>query len=414
MFIKKLNKISAIFVIALLAITACDQPTNTQKDKKKTRDNSKIQQLIEQQGQPIDGQFIVITDDSQKQGKEVAKKRAAKINTLMKKHGLNKDVVKHRYTHAIGGFSAQLSNKQLSDLRNDKAVDHVEQDKVVMLSPPQTKKYDPWWCYYYGIYCDDDGGGSSQETPYGIDRVGGSVDGSGLRAWVVDTGVDLDHDDLNVNTQLSETFVSGTYSADDGNGHGTHVAGTIAAKDNDIDVVGVAAGAEIVAVRVLGSDGKGSNSGVISGIDYVANNAAAGDVANMSLGGGVSSAIDNAVSNAANKGIYFAVAAGNDSQNANNSSPARVNNQNVWTISAIDSNDSFASFSNYGNPPVDYAAPGVDVKSLWKNNGTNTISGTSMATPHAAGVLLVTGSNVTTNGYASGDPDGDADPIIHE
>lgn len=202
-------------------------------------------------------------------------------------------------------------------------------------------------------------------------------------------------------------------SADDGNGHGTHVSGSIAAVDNDIDVVGVAAGASVVGVKVLNSAGSGTNSGVIDGIDYVAANASGGDVANMSLGGGTSQALDDAVRNAADQGIYFAVAAGNDSDDANNYSPARVEYNNVWTISAIDENDSFASFSNYGNPPIEYAAPGVDVESLWRDNGVNTISGTSMASPHAAGVLLVTCGNPTADGTASGDPDGNADPIIH-
>jgi subtilisin family serine protease len=131
----------------------------------------------------------------------------------------------------------------------------------------------------------------------------------------------------------------------------------------------------------------------------------------MSLGGGTSQAVDDAVRNAADNGIMFALAAGNDGADANNSSPARVEYNNVWTVSAIDSNDNFASFSNYGNPPIEYAAPGVDVESLWKDGGVNTISGTSMATPHVAGVLLVTGGNPASDGTANGDPDGTPDPI---
>ncbi|MDX1604089.1 MAG: S8 family serine peptidase, partial [Salinimicrobium sediminis] len=125
--------------------------------------------------------------------------------------------------------------------------------------------------------------------------------------------------------------------------------------------------------------------------------------------GPTSQALDDAVKAAAGKGIKFALAAGNESTDANNSSPARVNGTNIYTISAVDINDRFASFSNYGNPPVDFAAPGVSIKSTWKGGGYNTISGTSMASPHVAGILLL--GNVSSGGSASGDPDGNADAI---
>jgi subtilisin family serine protease len=164
-------------------------------------------------------------------------------------------------------------------------------------------------------------------------------------------------------------------------------------------------------VKVLDRRGSGSYSGVIAGVDYVAANASPGDAANMSLGGPVSTALDQAVLNAASKGIKFAIAAGNESQDANNSSPARVNHQNVFTISAIDQNDVFASFSNYGNPPVDYAAPGVSIFSLYKGGGTTTMSGTSMASPHVCGLLLM--GSIHSDGFAVGDPDGNPDPIAH-
>lgn len=408
MFNRLTHNVIAIFVVALLVITGCDQPTNVENEQK-TPTNEKLEQIKNMQGQPIDGQYIVVFDTEATKSKVVAKQRSEKINTLITKHGIKKDAVKSRYENAIGGFAVKLSDKQLNSLRQDENVEYIEQDRIVMLSPPEAT--DSFWCIYFGIGCDS-GGGGPQVTPYGIDRVGGAVDGSGLTAWVIDTGVDLDHDDLNVDTQRSTSFVSIEPSADDGNGHGTHVAGTIAAIDNDIDVVGVAAGATVVAVKVLNSAGSGTTSGVIDGIDYVAANAAPGDVANMSLGGGTSTALDDAVRNAADQGIYFALAAGNDSDHANNSSPARVEYNNVWTISAIDSNDNFASFSNYGNPPIEYAAPGVDVESLWKDNGVNTISGTSMASPHAAGVLLITGGNPSSDGTANSDPDGNPDPII--
>ena len=134
-----------------------------------------------------------------------------------------------------------------------------------------------------------------------------------------------------------------------------------------------------------------------------------GDVANMSLGGGVSTALDTAVVNAAGSGVRFALAAGNESDNANNHSPARANGPNVYTVSAFAVGDIWASYSNFGNPPIDYAEPGSSIKSTWLNGGYATISGTSMATPHLAGLLLA--GAVRSGGVVSGDPDGNPDVI---
>ena len=202
----------------------------------------------------------------------------------------------------------------------------------------------------------------------------------------------------------------GSSGLQDDNGHGTHVAGTIAAKNNSIGVVGVAAGATVVSCRVFAGR-SGSNAGVIAAVDYVRANAFANDVANMSLGGGASSALDNAIRSAANGGVYFALAAGNEAQNANNVSPARTNGNRILTISAMDVNSRFASFSNFANPPIDYCAPGVDIESTWTGGGYRSISGTSMATPHVAGILLINNGTVNTQGNVLNDPDGNADRI---
>lgn len=267
-----------------------------------------------------------------------------------------------------------------------------------------------------GNKCDG-GGSGSQVTPYGVSRVGGPVDGSGRNAWVIDTGIDLDNTDLNVDASRGFTaFTSGPSAGapDDDHGHGTHVAGTIAAIDNESDVVGVAANATVIPVKVLDRRGSGTTSGVIAGVDHVGANAAPGDCANMSLGGGVSQDLDDAVVAAAqNSGAYFVLAAGNDGDDANNHSPARANGSRVSTISAHDSSDRLASWSNWGNPPVDYAAPGVSIESLRAGGGTTTMSGTSMASPHACAVMMMTNGHPTSDGTVSGDPDGDPDPIIH-
>ncbi|MBL7471330.1 S8 family peptidase [Robertkochia sp. 1368] len=314
--------------------------------------------------------------------------------------------VEQVYARALNGFSVRMNAAEVAILENDPRVAYIEKDQMIALAPPPGRGP--------GGGGDDGGGSTGQETPYGIARVNGvsAYTGSGV-AWVLDSGIDLDHPDLNVDASRGfNAFTSGrdSKSLDDGDGHGTHVAGTIAALNNDIGVVGVAPGATVIPVKVLDSRGSGSYSGVIAGIDHVAANGSPGDVANMSLGGGASQAVDDAVINAASQGVKFVIAAGNSGANANNYSPARAEGPNVFTISAMDINDSWASFSNYANPPVDYCAPGVGIKSTWKSGGYNTISGTSMASPHAAGVLLL--GNATTDGTVAGDPDGNADPII--
>ncbi|WP_324720550.1 S8 family serine peptidase [Salinimicrobium sp. HB62] len=319
------------------------------------------------------------------------------------------------YSAALNAVTLKMSKSDALKLSKSNEVAYVEQDRIIALAPPcGTPNGGP---------CEEppgeedgggDGGTGSQTTPYGITRVGGAVVYGGSNvAWIIDSGIDLDHEDLNVDASRGfNAFTSGRDSGapDDNNGHGTHVAGTVAAKNNSVGVVGVAAGATVVPVKVLDARGSGSYSGVIAGVNHVAKYGQTGDVANMSLGGPVSQALDDAVVAASSK-VKFALAAGNESTDANNSSPARANGTNIYTVSAHDSSDRFASFSNYGNPPVDYAAPGVSINSTWKNGGYNTISGTSMASPHVAGILLL--GNITTSGNVVGDPDGSADPIAH-
>jgi subtilisin family serine protease len=308
--------------------------------------------------------------------------------------------LKHVYSVAIKGFAANMSAEGAENAKNNNPnIDYCEQDQVVTTGPIRAD-------------APPSGGGSvqpAQETPWGIARVNGGGTGTFGTAWIIDTGLDVTHPDLNVDTARSRSFLDRDTSPVDQNGHGTHVAGTIAAKANTIGVIGVAPGAAVVAVRVLDRRGSGTNSGVIAGVDYVAQVGRAGDVANMSLGGGVSTALDTAVVNAAAGGVKFALAAGNESDNANNHSPARANGANVYTVSSFAVGDKWSSFSNFGNPPIDYAEPGSAIKSTWLNGGYNTISGTSMATPHLAGILLA-GAPVNS-GVVSGDPDGNPDKI---
>ena len=319
------------------------------------------------------------------------------------------------YSKTLSGATVKLTKAQVEQLKGSREIAYIEQDRIVTFAPPcGTPNGGPCEPQPAPEPTPTEPGTSTQETPYGILRVKGVTNYTGTNvAWVVDTGIDLDHPDLNVDaTRGFNAFTSGRdgNSTDDGNGHGSHVAGTIAAKNNTFGVIGVAPGAIVIPVKVLDSRGSGAYSGVIAGVEHVGAKGKSGDVANLSLGGPVSQALDDAVLAASKLGIKFALAAGNESADANNSSPARVNGTNIFTISAMDSANKWAYFSNFGNPPVDYAAPGVSVKSTWKDGGYNTISGTSMAAPHAAGVLLLGAAR--TDGTVSGDPDGNADPII--
>lgn len=307
----------------------------------------------------------------------------------------------HVYQNSIRGFSAAMSaNGARQAAANNRNIAYCEQDQEISII-----QSDPMVFRTLGKPGPTQ---PAQTTPWGIVRVNGGSGSSSATAWVIDTGIDLDHPDLTVDAGRSRSFVRDS-SPDDFNGHGSHVSGTIAAKNNSIGVIGVTPGATLVSVRVLDRSGSGSNSGVIAGVDYVAGAGRAGDVANMSLGGGVSQALDDAVVAAAATGVRFTLAAGNESESATLHSPARANGPNVYTVSSFAMNDVWSSFSNFGNPPIDYAEPGSAIPSTYKNGGYATLSGTSMAAPHLAGILL--GGAVRSGGTVSGDPSAPADTI---
>ena len=319
--------------------------------------------------------------------------------------GANGGQVSHVYRYSIRGFAAQMSAQAAAQMQaRNPAIKSCEPNRVIELGPIREEKGKP------GSGGGSGGGSTAQQTPWGVKRVKGGIAGTFQRAWIIDTGIDTDHPDLNVDLAYVNGFVAreeGLY--EDQNGHGTHVSGTIAALNNTIGVIGVAPGAKVVPVRVLNRRGSGDYAGVIAGVDWVAQNGTTGDVANMSLGGPPDDMLDAAVVAAAATGVRFTIAAGNSAADANNYSPARVNAQNVYTVSAFDSSDAFAYFSNYGNPPIDYSEPGVSILSTWKDGGYNTISGTSMAAPHLAGLLLLGG--ITSGGTVNGDKDTKPDTI---
>ncbi|MEO6581860.1 MAG: S8 family serine peptidase, partial [Sphingomicrobium sp.] len=298
--------------------------------------------------------------------------------------------VKHHYENSIRGFAANMSaNGARQAAAHNPKIAYCEQDQEVGLI-----QVDPLVFRELGKPAPPP---AAQQPGWGIARVngGGTNTTSNKTAWVIDTGIDLDHPDLRVDVGRSRSFVRDS-SPDDANGHGSHVSGIIGAKNNAYGAIGVTPNTLLVAVRVLDRSGSGSNSGVIAGVDYVAGEGVAGDVANMSLGGGVSSALDTAVETAAAGGVKFILAAGNETDSANNHSPARANGANVYTVASFTSTGAWSSFSNYGDPPVDYAEPGSSIYSSYKNGGYATLSGTSMAAPHLAGILIAGG--VSTDG----------------
>jgi subtilisin family serine protease len=284
---------------------------------------------------------------------------------------------RHVYGAALNGFAGALNAGQLRALRNHPDVAFIEQDQVMRTTTTQTGAT-------WGLDRTDQRA-LPLSTTYSYTNTG-----AGVTAYVIDTGIDTGHQEFGgrASAGFDATLpVAGT--ADDCNGHGTHVAGTIGGA-----TYGIAKGVQLVAVKVLDCTGFGQTSGVIAGVDWVTTHHAAPAVANMSLGGGASATLDAAVNNSIAAGVSYAVAAGNGDQLGNPQdactvSPARV--AAAMTIGATDKTDARASWSNYGSC-VDFFAPGVGITSAWfgvLNNDIKTISGTSMATPHVAGVAAL-------------------------
>jgi subtilisin family serine protease len=349
---------------------------------------------------------------------------SAAAEDARRRHGAS---VEHVYRHAVRGYAAHMSARAAAAVARQADVESVVADRAVSAD--------------------------AQSLPTGIDRIDAELsstragDGAGsvnVDVAVIDTGIDLTHPDLTV--AGGKNCNSGR-SYGDGNGHGTHVAGTIGAKDDANGVVGVAPGARLWAVRVLSNNGSGSWSSVICGIDWVTANAGTIEVANMSLGGtGTDTGCNDgglhrAICNSVASGVAYAVAAGNESDDAKNHVPAAYDE--VMTVSALadfngrpgggaaatcraDQDDTFADFSNFG-ADVDLIAPGTCILSTWKGGGYNTISGTSMATPHVAGAAALYKSTHAGAGPAqvkaalqaagnfgwTGDPDPAKEPLLN-
>ncbi|MEU3554234.1 S8 family peptidase [Streptomyces fragilis] len=308
----------------------------------------------------VKGSYIVTLKSDTKAG-------SAKGKDVAKKHGAQ---VEKTFRKAVNGYTIEATQAEAAKLAADPAVALVEQNRTFTIQTTQTN---PTW----GLDRID-----QTALPLNSSYTYDDTAGAGVTAYVIDTGVRISHTDFGGRARNGYDAVDGDSVAQDGNGHGTHVAGTIAGS-----TYGVAKKANIVGVRVLDNSGSGTTAGVIDGVDWVASNAVKPAVANMSLGGGASSTLDTAVRNAIASGVTFAVAAGNESVTATGS-PARVSE--AITVGATTSTDARASYSNYGSA-LDIFAPGSSIKSTWNtgDSATNTISGTSMATPHVAGAAAL-------------------------
>ncbi|HEX2270406.1 MAG TPA: S8 family peptidase [Pyrinomonadaceae bacterium] len=353
-----MKKICALLLLAGLCATVfISAPVRTQAKKDKLRKSKN----------KIANSYIVVLNNETvgEMGMfSIAPYIASELSTT------HKGKVKHVYQNAINGFAVEMSEADAEALSQDFRVAYVEEDQIITLDATQANP--PSW----GIDRID-----QRNRPLSLSYTF-NWDGSGVRAYVIDTGIRTTHTQFGTRAQNSFDAFGGTGA--DCNGHGTHVAGTIGGS-----TVGVAKNVQLRGVRVLNCSGSGSNSGVIAGVDFVRLNHQAPAVANMSLGGGISSALDTAVNNLHNANVSIAVAAGNNNgANACNISPARA--ANAITVGSTTTTDARSSFSNIGSC-LDIFAPGSGILSAWftSNTAGATLSGTSMASPHVAGVAAL-------------------------
>jgi subtilisin family serine protease len=312
---------------------------------------------------PIPGRYIVVF-------KSDVENAAAEANAAVQAHGGR---LHHTYSSAIKGFAASLPEAALQGIRNNPHVSFIEQDQTVSLTQVASPEQQATW----GIDRIDQAD-RPLDTQYHFNATG-----AGVNAFIIDTGIRADHVEFTGRVKPGYTPIADGNGTNDCNGHGTHVSGTIGGT-----TWGVAKGVSLIPVRVLDCAGSGTWSDVIAGIDWVANSPLRPAVANMSLGGSASSSIDSAVAGAVGKGVTMVVAAGNSNVDACTASPARE--PSAITVGAIASSDSRAYYSNWGTC-VDVFAPGTSITSAWNTGATatNTISGTSMASPHVAGVAAL-------------------------
>jgi subtilisin family serine protease len=382
------------------ALAACQEPSSPPRAESAPDDNLDVAvQGAAKNGDLIPGQFIVVFNDDVDAPSVAA--------GLARTYGAD---VLHQYTAVLKGFAARLSPMAVEALRRNPNVAYIEPDRVVTLETTQNM--------------------DANGDPWGLDRIDQralplsrtytyTTTGSGVRVYIIDTGISTSHSQFG--GRASNVYDAFGGNGSDCHGHGTHVAGTVGAS-----TWGVAKASLPRGVRVLNCSGSGSTSGIIAGLDWVRVNHIKPAVANMSLGGGFSSSLNTATTNLWNAGVFVAVAAGNSNADACNASPASASG--AFTTASSTRTDAKSSFSNWGSC-VEAYAPGSSIKSTWLNGGTNTISGTSMASPHVAGVAALYKSNFgdgssstirtwiinnATTGVITGNPSGTPNRLLYK
>ncbi len=386
--------------LAVLALAACSDSSTSPAAPAPELLRAPMAPYYSKGADGIPGDYIVVFKDDVADALGKSDELVAKIAGK----------TKFKYDKGLKGFAATLSPGAVAILQSLPEVAYIEQDAVVSLATTQSG------------------------ATWGIDRIDQrslplsgtytyTSTGSGVTAYIIDTGILTSHSQFGGRAAVSYDAVGDGRNGIDCNGHGTHVSGTVGGS-----TYGVAKGVQLRAVRVLNCSGSGTNSGVIAGMNWVASNHVAKAVANMSLGGGYSSAVNTAATNMVNSGVFLAVASGNSNADACNSSPASA--AGTITVNASSSTDARATFSNYGGC-TDVYAPGVNITSAWigSTSATNTISGTSMATPHVTGVGALYKATygdaaastivswITTNATASkitGNPSGTPNKLLYK
>jgi subtilisin family serine protease len=386
----------AVALVALVLVACAEAPSTPSAVVREQPGDEAPLFAKDDGGDPIPGQYIVVFNDGVSDPHGKAKEKALKAKGKMK----------YSYGAALKGFAAELSDEAVAELRADPDVAYVEQDQTVSINTTQTG------------------------ATWGIDRIDQrnrplsgtytyTATASAVRAYIIDTGIQTSHSQFG--GRASAVYDAFGGNGQDCNGHGTHVAGTVGSS-----TYGIAKAIKLRAVRVLNCSGSGSWSGIIAGLDWVRTNHIKPAVANMSLGGGFSSSVNTAANNLSNAGVFVAVAAGNSNANACNFSPASA--ANVTSVMSSTSSDAKSSFSNWGSCTHLYA-PGSSITSTWLNGGTNTISGTSMASPHVAGVAALYKAtfgdassstirswliNNSTTGVITGNPTGTPNRLLYK
>lgn len=409
------SAVAAFIIVSVL--TSCEREALTTEDISPTFKKQQPTPTLDEQGEKsyiimfkadtkkqADNMTLVKSAKSREEGVEIAKKInedfQKEIQQTTKNLNLKSSRIKHYYS-PINGICMTLTDEELRKLQSNPLVESIEEDKKIEVEFPEVRTAKPddappentaksftdyygWFNHHHNGYAT---GGASKNT----------------WIWIIDTGIDMDHPDLNVvtNPTYTRTYVGGT--PDDCNGHGTHVAGIAAAKANNYGIVGISEGAWVVPIRIMGCTGNYSNSTLVAALSHLYYVAQAGDVINMSIGGGgpVEASLRNTLNYINGRGIHMVMAAGNRSDHAGYYTPANYNNTLALTVASMDGNLAMSSFSNYGMAPVDYIAVGGDVYSTYMNGGFATLGGTSMATPVVSGILHARGYIQYISGYVN-------------